>query len=318
LSEPATHFDVSIVIPTFNRATLVTEAIESCLTEGGPTLRVQVVVVDDHSTDNTSEVLASFAGGIESITLPDNGRQSRARNVGMTLARGRYLKFLDSDDVLEPGVLRDEVELADTRSADMVVTGHRVGSRENGPCSYEEMDLVDLVLLGRAEPTSAVLYRSEYVEGLQWEETLSKLDDWYWFAMAAHRRGKIERLARVSYVMREHGGPRASSESTMLKNAREHHQILHSIECEIARQGDLTDGRRRRLAQYYYKELRVLSLYDRNAFDASSQHILELDPDFIPIDEERQWYMRAFARVVGFRTAVRTHTSLKRLFRRHA
>ena len=67
-----------------------------------------------------------------------------------------------------------------------------------------------------------------------------------------------------------------------------------------------------RLAQYFYKELRVLSLHDRDAFEAAAEHIRSLDPSFQPRDEERQRLMRIMARIVGFRNAVLLHSAIKR------
>jgi len=66
------------------------------------------------------------------------------------------------------------------------------------------------------------------------------------------------------------------------------------------------------MAQYYYKELRVLSLHDRAAFAESVNHIRELDPRFQPFDEERLWYMRVAARLLGFERATLMHSKVKR------
>jgi hypothetical protein len=115
--------------------------------------------------------------------------------------------------------------------------------------------------------------------------------------------------------MREHGGARMTH-TTMLANAREHHRILEKIEERLAADGQLTPPRRRRLAQYFYKEMRVLSLYDRPAFDAAAVHIRELDPYFQPRDEEQQRLMRVLARLVGFRNAILLHSAIKRAVKR--
>jgi hypothetical protein len=111
--------------------------------------------------------------------------------------------------------------------------------------------------------------------------------------------------------MREHGGARMTN-TTMLANAREHHRILEKIEERLAADGVLTPLRRRRFAQYFYKEMRVLSLYDRHAFDTAALHIRELDPNFQPRDEEQQQLMRAMARLLGFRNAILLHSAIKR------
>jgi hypothetical protein len=141
------------------------------------------------------------------------------------------------------------------------------------------------------------------------------LDDWDYFCQAALRAKRIVSVEGPAYTMREHGGARMTH-TTMLANAREHHRILLKIEKFLAANGALTTERRRRLAQYFYKEMRVLSLYDRRAFDAAAVHIRELDRDFQPRDEEQQRMMRVLARLLGFRNAILLHTAIKRAIKR--
>ena len=101
---------ITVVIPTFNRAGMVEQAVESVLTQ---TLQpVEVIVVDDGSTDDTEQRLARF----ESISYvrQEHGGPGRARNTGMRLARGEYLAFLDSDDSLYPYKLELQARVFDT------------------------------------------------------------------------------------------------------------------------------------------------------------------------------------------------------------
>ncbi|MGH9419377.1 MAG: hypothetical protein ACRD3J_05330, partial [Thermoanaerobaculia bacterium] len=67
------------------------------------------------------------------------------------------------------------------------------------------------------------------------------------------------------------------------------------------------------LAQYFYKEMRVLSLHDRDAFEAAVTHIRSLEPDFQPRDEEQQKWMQTLARIFGFRNAILLHGAIKRI-----
>ena len=294
---------ISVIIPVFNRPQLVPEAIESALGEAS-----EIVVVDDCSTDDTWDVVNSISG-VRAIRMERNSGQSAARNVGLDAARGKYVKFLDSDDLLIRGHLAKELQRGEAESADIVMSGWRV-ERDYEPPMFD--NVIDDVLAGKAVPTSAALYlRSKAV---RWDPALRKLDDWDYFCQSALGARTIAREPGVSYVMREHGGERATNVS-MLANAREHHAILMKVEKRLEAEGKLTDARRRRLAQYYYKEIRVLCLNDREAFEAAMRHIDELDPRFRPIDEERQWWMRVSARVVGARRAVLLHSALKRLLR---
>lgn len=317
--------DVTIVIPTFNRAALVHEAIDSCLRQQSSALTLQIVVVDDCSTDDTRAALDQHGNRIERVFLDKNGGQCRARNIGLQRAIARYVKFLDADDVLEDGVLAQEVELADSAAADIVVSGWgniEIGADGRAVAGTEKrwvapcMDpLPDTVLWGRAVPTSSGLYKRSYIEGLEWDTNLSKLDDWDWFCRAALRLGRIARLDVISYWMREHGGERITSKSTMINNAREHHIILNKIEQTVRERGELTVERARELARYYYKELRVMSLHDRRSFEWAVERIKSLDPGFVPGEAERRAYMRVLTRTLGFRRATLLHSLIKRRVR---
>lgn len=316
--------DVSVIIPTFNRAGLVRDAINSALRQRVPgELTVEVIIVDDASTDETSAVLESYGQEIRAVREDSNRGQCVARNRGLDLATGRYVKFLDSDDVLCDDSLFDEVSLADETGADIVVcgwieseidsNGHEIeGSRETYPAPVMD-PMPDAVLWGRAVPTGAALYCTEGIGGLRWDVTIGKLADWDWFCMAALQSHRIVARDEAAYVMRGHGGARLTSSSSMLVNAQCHHRVLRKLETWLSAHDELNDVRQHRLAQYFYKELRVLSLYDRASFDAGVRKIRELDPRFVPRDEERQTWMRLLARVIGFRAAIIFHSTVKRV-----
>jgi glycosyltransferase involved in cell wall biosynthesis len=99
---------ISVVVPSYNRANVVHEAVQSILAQ---TYRVtDVIVVDDGSTDKTLEVLAQFGDRIRVISQVNAG-PAAARNSGISLATGEYVAFLDSDDVWLPTKLERQVEL---------------------------------------------------------------------------------------------------------------------------------------------------------------------------------------------------------------
>jgi len=88
---------VSVVLPTYNRAQTLARAIRSVLNQGHQNL--EVIVVDDGSRDNTAEVMATFDDPrVRYARLERNQGASAARNHGLSLARGDYIAFQDSDD----------------------------------------------------------------------------------------------------------------------------------------------------------------------------------------------------------------------------
>ncbi len=101
---------VSVVIPTHNRASMITGAIESVLAQSMSDL--EIIVVDDGSSDGTFEALAPYRDRIVYLRQP-NGGVSRARNTGMQAAQGEYIAWLDSDDRYQPYKLALQCGLLD-------------------------------------------------------------------------------------------------------------------------------------------------------------------------------------------------------------
>jgi glycosyltransferase involved in cell wall biosynthesis len=99
---------VSVIIPTYNRAYLVGRAIESVIDQTYKNL--EIIVVDDGSTDDTQSRLRAYGDRIRVLTQENRG-PSAARNHGIALSRGKIVAFLDSDDYWLPSKLARQVEL---------------------------------------------------------------------------------------------------------------------------------------------------------------------------------------------------------------
>jgi glycosyltransferase involved in cell wall biosynthesis len=101
---------ISVVIPSYNSARYLPETIESILAQDYRPL--EIIIVDDGSTDDTYQVFDTYRQQIRIANLPHSGI-SKARNHGLCMAQGKYLVFLDSDDRMLPGKLRSQAELLD-------------------------------------------------------------------------------------------------------------------------------------------------------------------------------------------------------------
>lgn len=307
--------DVSIIIPTFNRAAMLTAAIASCTT-CAEELNIEVIVVDDASTEDIGNV-----GDIEGVTyvkLPINMGRVGARNRGMEISTGRYIKFLDSDDMLEPGALLQEVNLADSDLCDIVVSGWRnVRVGEDGA----EMDLetyqppafgniIDDLLAGKAVPTSAALYRSELVRDQRWS-LLRRFDDWDFFLHAAARSRRITTMNQPSYQWRHHAGKRVTN-AGMLETAKSFYMVMDRFADYLESTRQMSTSRRKRLAQYMYKELRVLYRFDPESARDRLQIIRTLDSNFKPVDEERSQFIKLLFRFLPITVVLEAYGLIRR------
>lgn len=102
--------DVSVIIPTYNRGHFVVEAVESVLAQSYQS--VEIIVVDDGSTDDTLDRLKPYSSNIL-IVKTNHGGAPHARNAGIKVARGKYVAFLDSDDRYLPHKLALQVQILD-------------------------------------------------------------------------------------------------------------------------------------------------------------------------------------------------------------
>lgn len=102
---------VSIIIPAYNQATFLAQAVESCLDQTHPS--VEIIVVDDGSTDATPTVVRAFGDRIRYVRQDNTGLPG-ARNRGLHESTGDYLCFLDSDDFYHPAKLEKQIHALDT------------------------------------------------------------------------------------------------------------------------------------------------------------------------------------------------------------
>ena len=105
---------VTVIIPTHNRWPMLGEAVESVLAQTSPDY--ELIVVDDGSTDETTQRLRDYGAHITVLTQPRRG-VAAARNVGARAAAAKYLAFLDSDDLWHPNKLQRQLDFMESNTA---------------------------------------------------------------------------------------------------------------------------------------------------------------------------------------------------------
>ncbi|MCU0546424.1 MAG: glycosyltransferase [Oscillatoriaceae cyanobacterium Prado104] len=161
---------VSVIIPTYNSAAYILKAIESVFEQTYKNW--EIIVVDDGSTDNTSEVLAPYLDLIQYV-YQDNQGAAIARNHACQLAKGEFLAFLDADDLFLPEKLEKQVACFDADTAlDLVQTGWVIVDKDGtgiyGVTPWEEAPNLDLAAFVYYKPVrpSAMMLRREWWERL--------------------------------------------------------------------------------------------------------------------------------------------------------
>lgn len=196
---------VSVIIPNYNHARFLGGAIRSVLNQ---TYRpVEIIVVDDGSTDNSGEVAAAFGNQIRYI-YQTNAGLSAARNTGLCAAKGEFIGVLDADDMYEPNFLETLVAaLQADPEADGVYCGYRFVDEADNPLPQIEnrpvspADLYTALLDGNFfVPEAVFLRRRVYDEVGFFDESLRACEDWDVWLRAA----KKFRLIHSPHILTRH------------------------------------------------------------------------------------------------------------------
>lgn len=185
---------VSVIIPTYNNAKYITDAIESVQRQTYKD--TEIIVVDDGSTDNTQEMMANFSD----ITYLQQYHQGPAvaRNRGLREAHGEYIQFLDSDDVLLPTKLEKCLSVFESHpNVGLVYTGYEVRTSDLSepvaiqPPILQKPQGSDLMALINSTTTifapHCALIRQACIDTVGgFNESLIGTEDWYlWISLAA-------------------------------------------------------------------------------------------------------------------------------------
>lgn len=185
------HFNLSVIIPCYNHAAGLSTAIDSIRAQDWP--NVEIIIVDDGSTDRTQRLLMELAGSdLRSLRQANQG-PAAARNAGIRAARGEWIAFLDADDYWLPGKLAEQFEmLARHPEARFSYGGVRLrasdGSEQEVKCDFGDRPLLLVLLEGSRLFTTTVIVRHDSLEetGLFHTE-LRTGEDWdLWLRLATH------------------------------------------------------------------------------------------------------------------------------------
>ncbi len=183
--------EVSVIIPTYNAAAYLPDALQSALAQ--TVLDLEVLVVDDGSTDETATLMRTYGPPVRYLPQP-NGGVAAARNRGIAESRGRYVAFLDADDVWLPHKLeRQLAALAGRQGFRACCTAYRVVAADLAPLRMQHSlrsnpTLEHLLTIGNVigTPSTVLAERALFLEQGGFDPALSQCADWeMWLRLAA-------------------------------------------------------------------------------------------------------------------------------------
>jgi len=185
---------ISVLMPAFNAEDHIAEAIQSILRQTFSDF--ELIILNDGSTDRTSEIINGFADQrIRKIELRQNQGLVNARNQLVTTARGRYIAFLDSDDIAFPDRLQKQFRFLETGAADVCGGAHfslyeSTGRLKASKERYRDADIRALMTIYSPLCNPAVMGRAELFKKHPYQAGQDSAEDyslWQTLALAGYR-----------------------------------------------------------------------------------------------------------------------------------
>jgi glycosyltransferase involved in cell wall biosynthesis len=313
--------DVSVIIASRNRLWSLPKAVDSCRSKR---LNVQIIVVDDGSTDGTAEWLQRESDVV--AVQADGWGKPWAIHRASPLIEGSYVRFLDSDDWLNPGANEVQFAIAEREQADVVVSGTDIYQEDvlvrSVPWQASGDFISQMLGEGNSSHYSSFLFRRGLIGDIPHRthfpaSDFASRDDRCFMLEVALRKPRIaECEMNALCYRRHHDHPRLqfkgglSGIGTHIQHLYVYRQILRLLESR----GELSLRRRRAAIRVLWPLAHWIARYDIEEAAKIAEWIAEMDPEFSPPEPGMLGLMY---RTLGFRKVERL-LNARRILRRSA
>lgn len=204
---------ISVVIPTYNHAHYLDHCLQSLLDQ--TYTNWEAIVVDNHSKDNTDEVVRRFPDPrITLFKIHNNGVIAASRNMGISLAKGEWIAFLDSDDWWTPGKLQACINQANSE-VDLIYHKLKINKEKSTPFQRNTIKswqvqapvIIDLLVKGNAIATSSVVVRKSLLDkigGIDENSNMATAEDYNTWLRIAQVTDKFKYIPEIFGFYRLH------------------------------------------------------------------------------------------------------------------
>ncbi len=213
--------DLSVIIPCYRQAHLLPFAIDSALEQSAG--KVEIVVVNDGSDDTTEDVSREYGDAIHYV-WKENGGLSSARNAGVAAATGRYVLFLDADDMLHPNAVADLLSAVNGRENCIGLMGYRLfeNEPEDGPPGVSpsatiSSPLPDVINACLGPVHAHLCPRSAVLAAGGFDESLRSCEDWDLWQKLAFRGMEVVSVPLAGAYYRRYPGAMSTNAPRMLR-----------------------------------------------------------------------------------------------------
>lgn len=306
---------VSIIIPCYNCEQYVAEAIDSAL--GQTYQNIEVIVIDDGSTDNSPAVIRSYGDRLTFEQIQHQGACA-ARNRGLAISQGEYIQFLDADDLLSENKIEIQLPFLISDQADLVfckgyIFGDGKGLRPKKSIIKNPVNVDPFIYcLEQGLSTHAPLHRRTLLEKISgFNEALPKAQEMDLHIRLGAINVRIMLLDQLLCTTRHHDGSRITRNPTPKDYMLRFHLNLAYTLLSQQEIYDMTKSRQKALASKIFQ----YSIYAfRNGEEALAQEGFDfsLSLESNPHYNERVWY-KTLVSIIGILNAEKCLKSIRRI-----
>ncbi len=294
---------VSVIIPAYNAAKTIVQTLESVFAQTYEP--IEIIVVNDGSTDETASILSSYQDKIKLITTVNKG-VSHARNLGLSHATGKYIQFLDSDDLLLPEKLNIQVKALKKNDADIAYGKWQRFTQKNQDIIVTET--VNREISGDTEialftdfwcPPAVLLYSKRITDKLKWNENLPVIQDARYLLDSALAKGKFVFVPELMAQYRDGQQDSLSkrNEAAFVKDCFINAKDIYEVWKNDFNKYPL---KKKAIIEVLRHGVNRLSVLDKSFAKQAIDLLLQIDPNYIP---EEKGLLRSLSKLVGYRNA---------------
>lgn len=196
---------VSIVLPVYNGANYIGEAVESIINQTFH--EYELIIVNDCSTDHTLEIIENYAHKHDQIKIINNQINKKlpaSLNIGFAVARGRYFTWTSDDNILSSNFLEEMVSQIELTKSDFIYTNYFLINDEGKTLKEVSVPCIDEIILKNVIGPSFLYKKEIHISNNEYNENYFMFEDYDFWVRAYEKGFKITKLNKSIYKYRTH------------------------------------------------------------------------------------------------------------------
>jgi glycosyltransferase involved in cell wall biosynthesis len=294
---------VSVIIPAYNAAKTIGKTLDSVFAQ--TYVQIEIIVIDDGSTDETASILSTYKDKVKVVKIENKG-VSHARNLGLSKANGKYIQFLDADDLLLPEKIGLQVKALEENNAEIAYGNWQRFTEVDDEILIKKTitnklnDDIELDLFTDFWcPPAVLLYSKKITDQLKWNENLPVIQDARYLLDAAIAKGKFVFVPELMAQYRDSQQESLSKRNELafvtdcFTNAKEISQVWIN-------DFDKNPLKKKAIIGVLRHAINRLSVLDKRTAKQAIDFLLEIEPNYIP---EERGLLRYLSKLIGYKNA---------------